>query len=247
MAAVGPRGAISHVSALALWGAPVPRRHVGDAALIHVVTTAGRVRRPGIAGHEGARVEDFRLSPPGVLAVAPALAWCQSAELLSRNVLVAIGDFLVTGRRSAPGRRDVPVCSREELADAVRAFGRRRGVRVLRDALELVRAGVDSPRESELRLVLRDAGLPEPVIGHRVATSMGMREPDLAYPDRRIAFEYEGEHHRSDRRQWRADFARVRAFQTEGWTVIRVNDDDLRDEERRHALIGTVRSLLRRR
>ncbi|SDZ40610.1 Protein of unknown function [Herbiconiux ginsengi] len=53
------------------------------------------------------------------------------------------------------------------------------------------------------------------------------RPADLAYPAWKVAIEYEGDHHRTDQRQWRRDIARARALQALGWTVIRVTLADL--------------------
>ncbi|WP_300266578.1 hypothetical protein [Microbacterium sp.] len=50
--------------------------------------------------------------------------------------------------------------------------------------------------------------------------------------------------HRTNKRRWRGDFDRVRAFQEAGWTVIRVNADDLSDAKRRVALVAQLRGLL---
>ncbi|MFT4259002.1 hypothetical protein [Microbacterium sp.] len=243
--AAGERAAVSHVSALVLWGAPVPSGVVGEHAAIHVTTASGRIRRPGIVGHEGAEPSQFVQAPMGVRAIAPAVAWCQYAADADFVSLVAIGDFLVTGRRRGR-RRERAICTIEELRQAVADHGARRGARMLARALSAIREGVDSRQETELRLLLVDAGLPEPAIGVRVATHLGELVPDLAYPGARVILEYEGDHHRTDRRQWRSDFERVRAFQRAGWIVIRVNADDLADARRRASLVAQVRDLLAR-
>lgn len=50
----------------------------------------------------------------------------------------------------------------------------------------------------------------------------GSVTPHLAYPDLRIAIEYEGDHHRTDRIQWSHDIERERWVCQEGWDYIRV-------------------------
>lgn len=243
--------AFSHSTALRIWGAPLPDALEREDAHLHIGTCGTtRRRRPGIVGHRLAAHTPMCLSPDGLRTVAPATAWCQFAsqrddrtDVEMRRALVAAGDFLITGRRRKGGREPA-ICHVDELRSAVIAHGSRRGARMLAEAVSLVRSGVDSPKETELRLLLGEAGLDEPVVGHVVPTRLGPLQPDLAYPHRRVLLEYEGDAHRQNRRRWRGDFERVRAFQQAGWTVIRVNADDLADKARRGALIAQLRALL---
>ncbi|WP_194421869.1 hypothetical protein [Microbacterium abyssi] len=248
---MGENEAFCHSTALGLWGAPLPLAlELVDSAL-HIGTRGTtRRRRTGVIGHRISADTSMCLSPDGLRTVVPATAWCQfasqrdgrtDAEMLL--ALVSAADHLVTGRRRSGGREPA-ICTTDDLVAAVAAYGSGRGARMLAQALSLVRSGVDSPKETELRLMLGDAGLDEPVVGHVVQTRLGPLEPDLAYPHRRVLIEYEGDAHRENRRRWRGDFERVRAFQEAGWTVIRVNADDLADERRRAALILQLRALL---
>ncbi len=245
------REAFSHSTALGVWGAPLPSDLAGPEAALHIGTRGStRRRRDGIIGHRLARSTPVAMTPDGIVTVAPATAWCQFAsqqgDRSRREMLLAVvcvADFLITGRR-VRGRREPRICTPSHLRSAVLAHGAGRGARILSDALTLMRSGVDSPKETELRLLLAEANIAEAVIGHIVPTRLGSLEPDLAYPERRVLIEYEGDQHREDRRQWRGDFERVRAFQQAGWTVIRVNSDDLSDEARRAALIAQIRALL---
>lgn len=241
----------SHSTALRLWGAPLPAQFGATGAALHIGTPgATRRRRVGVIGHRFAPGTPMRLSPDGLRTVAPATAWCQFASQrddLSDDemlvALVAVADCLITGRRTK-GIRDDPACTPEEMRAAVIAHGSGRGARMLAAALSLMRVGVDSPKETELRLLLHGAGVAEPTIGHIIPTRLGPLTPDLAYPAKRVLIEYEGDAHRENRRRWRGDFERVRAFQQAGWTVIRVNADDLTDEARCNALIAQLRLLL---
>jgi hypothetical protein len=58
--------------------------------------------------------------------------------------------------------------------------------------------------ESRLRMLLVLAGLPEPTVNHIVRDDRGnwVRRFDLAYPDLRIAIEYDGRHHIERQEQW---------------------------------------------
>ncbi|MGH1527292.1 DUF559 domain-containing protein [Leifsonia sp. L25] len=51
--------------------------------------------------------------------------------------------------------------------------------------------------------------------------------PDLSIPERRLAFEYEGDGHRVERWQWHKDIERRELLEAEGWRVVRVTAHDL--------------------
>ncbi|OJZ75554.1 hypothetical protein BRW65_03095 [Mycobacterium paraffinicum] len=113
----------------------------------------------------------------------------------------------------------------ELLADRYRG---RRGVRRARRALTLVDAGAESPRETWLRLLLIEAGYPRPRTQIPVYGEYGelIAVLDMGWEDAKIALEYEGDHHRTDRRQFRRDIARFDALAGLGWTAIRVTAED---------------------
>lgn len=98
-----------------------------------------------------------------------------------------------------------------------------RGTAAARSALPLLRHGVDSAPECLLRLLIVGAGLPEPDVNRWIVDRDGRRisRPDLHYRERRIAMEYEGEHHLTDPRQWSRDIERDERLRALGWTVLR--------------------------
>ncbi len=91
--------------------------------------------------------------------------------------------------------------------------------------------------ESLLRHLLLRAGVPEPVINADVFDSHGgwIARPDLSYPNRQIAIEYDGRHHLHDRRQWEDDIARRHNLEDEGWVVRVVTASDVLVRPRRTA------------
>jgi hypothetical protein len=106
-----------------------------------------------------------------------------------------------------------------------------RGSRRLRAALPLVDAGAASPKESWLRLLLIDAGLPAPT------TQIPVRSPvngrywpfaflDMGWEDYRVSAEYDGDQHRTDRPQYVRDHRRQRKLERLGWINIRVINED---------------------
>lgn len=91
-------------------------------------------------------------------------------------------------------------------------------------ALESVRLGMESPRETLLRLLLIRGGLPEPDAGVEIVDGHGkfLARVDLCYREWRVVVEYDGDQHRTDPRQYSRDIARIEALQRAGWTVVRV-------------------------
>jgi hypothetical protein len=116
---------------------------------------------------------------------------------------------------------------RPELEDHARHRSLK-GCRRLRTLLPLVDPRAESPMETLLRLLLHDAGAPPPTPQYEVRGNDGrlIGRVDLAYPQWRIAIEYEGDHHR-ERAQFRRDIARVNALRDAGWLVLRFTADDV--------------------
>jgi very-short-patch-repair endonuclease len=71
--------------------------------------------------------------------------------------------------------------------------------------------------------------LPEPQVGRPVYDSDGgwLAQPDLSYPDYRIAIEYDGRHHLLDSSQWRRDIRRRENLERAGWLVRVITAADL--------------------
>lgn len=202
----------SHTTALALHGAPLPEL---DPAL-HVSVAFPRTppRRDGIRGHSLTSSPVVMLS--GLPAAPAVVAWAQSAMILDRIDLVAVGDHLAAAFSGV-----------EALASTADSWANRPGHRKLLWAVARVRLGVRSRPESHLRLLLMRARLPEPVVAHPVVVEGGVvLHPDLAYPDVRLAIEYEGEGHR-DPRRWEHDIERRELLADARWRTIRVTKTQL--------------------
>ncbi len=147
----------------------------------------------------------------------PVHAWCDVASTSSLHDAVALGDGV---RRR---------WSTDELMRAVvDSRGRSRGVVRLREAVALVRYPVDSWWESVVRLLLVEAGVPEPDVNQDVSAAGGwLSRPDLSWPGVEVAIEYDGDHHRTSKRQWRHDQARRRVMRQHGWIVLELTADDV--------------------
>ncbi len=206
----------SHVTAGALLGLPV-RASVGQ---IHVSVPADVVtprRRPGLITHQR-RMYEAPVHVQGVPVSRPAQLFLDLASVLDLAELVVVGDALLAGRL------DLPTIQRY-LAERPR----HRGVLRAREAATLLRQHVDSPQETRLRLAIVRAGLPEPEVNVPVFDAAGgwIGSPDLGYRQYRIAIQYEGDAHRTNRRRWRQDIARDEAFTDSGWLVLRAVADDI--------------------
>jgi hypothetical protein len=210
---LAPDQLFSHVTAARLYGIPLPYRLERQRA-IDIWAPQIQVRAAGVIGHRSAPLA--RKYVRGLPVVTPVRAWIQLGPLLDHVSLVAAGDDLV--------RRKRPLSSLDELKREVDGSRGVRGIRSLRAAFADVRAGTDSPMETRLRLLLVDAGLPEPIIGHAIHTRAGtfVGTPDLVYVHERIAIEYEGELHQIDPAIFAADIERRERMEAAGWHVIRV-------------------------
>lgn len=108
-------------------------------------------------------------------------------------------------------------------------------------------ARAESPPETRTRLVLRHGGVPEPIPQYRVFEARGREvgRVDFGWPELRTGLEYQGDHHRTDRRQWRRDAVRTTELAAAGWLVLPVTAHDLFVDPA--GLVRRVRAALRQR
>ena len=223
-----PGAVISGVSAAEILGLPLPRHlEYTTTRTVHCSVPIDRRRRSGhgaimhTAPDEPAvlRIQGLRLSAP-----VPLL--CELAAVLDHEQLVACCDHLV-----GPSSRVRPRISLELLRAAVERSGPTYRISRVRAAVADARERVDSPKETETRLLLRDAGFAEPVVNLSIrapATGEGFRL-DLSYPELKLAIEYDGFWHSTDRRRHRRDRRKDDVLHELGWRVVRASDQDLRE------------------
>ena len=206
-----------------------------DVLYVGVAAPARAIRCAGVAGRKIAVDPSEVVSIGGLRVTTPERTWCDLAAHLSRDDLVAAGDFFI--------RRDSPLASLETLRSSLRRHPSRRGRPTLVAAVPLLDAGAESRQESILRLVLLDAGLGPVKTNVPLRTRSGQRyRADLLLPDKRTILEYQSEYH-ADLAQFRDDMTRRSRLEADGWTVIYINADDLRDTgelaDRLRTLIAT--------
>lgn len=224
-ARMAPNEFFSHSTAALLLGTPLSRKLECQHELhVSVLAPDAPPQAAGVIGHllqqaSTGTYDGFRIA-------APQTVWCQLAGMLALDDLVAAGDYLVTGPDAHHGAPAFTTAV--ELAAAVAASPRRRGIRTARLAIELVRVGPRSRPESHLRVLIVRAGLPEPQINLPVRVLDGRQIlVDLAYPEIKLGLEYEGDWHRTDPEKWASDLARREDLLDVGWEIIRIHRQDL--------------------
>jgi hypothetical protein len=218
----------SHETAAHLWGLPLPRGQ--DTAPVLHVTVPAPLRAPrsrGVRGHQVrehlVRVVEHR----GVRISDPVTTWAMLAGRLSETDLICAGDALIRDLpdpgRSLHASRPQPLADRYGVLDVLES-GRRPGLASLRRAAEQLSERSRSPAETRTRLVLAAAGLPVPELNLAVEDGDGrsLAEVDLAFPVYRVGVEYEGDHHRTDRHQFRHDIDRIEKLTAHGWRIVRL-------------------------
>jgi very-short-patch-repair endonuclease len=132
--------------------------------------------------------------------------------------------------------------TKQDLMALVDRYSGARGNRRARSAIDMMDAGAESPKESWLRLVLIKAGLLRPSTQIHVTDGELIAYLDMGWEQPMVALEYDGDHHRTDRRQYVKDIRRAEMFDRLGWLVVRVIKED-----RPHDIINRVRNALARR
>jgi hypothetical protein len=232
------RAAFSHATAARLHALPLPSSLEDDDTFDVIVPRGARAPRlKRVRGHHSTLGEKDIDERTHVRATTPERTFCDLASMLTLAQLVAVGDVLLS-RGGAAARR--------ALTAAVAAHPARKHRRRLCRALELLDARSESPKESELRVLLIEAGFPVPEVNHVVVDGAQafVARVDLAYPDLKIAIEYEGDQHRTDKAQWRKDLTRRRRLEALGWIYLPVTQADLSDPV---ALLADLRTALARR
>lgn len=210
-----PDAALSHVSSLRLRGLAMRPEMP-----LHFSTNSGlRTRQRGIVVHR----RQGHLNPTmrsGFPILGPDRTFVDCGTQLSLRQLVEVGDWLVA----------------QELTDLVtlRDYVIRShldGVLRARDAVAMVREGVESVRESAVRWEIVRSGLPEPEINLDILDALGgfLARGDLVYRVWKLLVEYDGWHHERDAVQRQRDHLRREALEHAGWRVIVITTADMRN------------------
>lgn len=167
----------------------------------------------------------------GVTCMHPMDAWIQFAQYLNLTELVVLAEALIRRYGYAI----------EQFTQRLTAFHRVIGRARCEAALKLVKPS-DSVQETRTRLALMLFGLPIPQTQYGITDSENgyTYTVDMAYPQYKVAIEYDGDHHRRFRKQYVRDQQKRRRLRQLGWTVIEVFADDLWNTAKQRAFSQEV-------
>lgn len=208
-----PAAWVSHHSAAELHG--IPFENPPAAPQCTVPAAALRIRRTGVTCHidrfEGRGVIELG----GIPCSSPARIWVEIAPA-DRLQAISLGDQLIRKPRPRFEGRAHPFCELSDLRDFTHGVADRMArvkprclardewrhlterLEHLRDWADLVRIGADSPPETEMRIAMIDAGLPEPILQHPIFDGDRLvTVADAAFPEDRVAIFYDGSPHRT--------------------------------------------------
>lgn len=159
-------------------------------------------------------------------ATAPAWTAVEVARQLRRPRALATLDAALRSRW----------CTANDLEQVVREQRGRRGIAAVRGLLPFADARSESAMESEARLVMIDYGLPRPELQYTIHGANGERwRVDFAWPDARVAAEYESVEWHAGRAEMLRDKTRFAGVQETGWTLVPIVADDVRRRPERLA------------
>ncbi|WP_026357216.1 hypothetical protein [Mycobacterium sp. 141] len=185
---------------------------------IHVLDPGVRMRPTvGLMVHQRIGAPLRRVA--GRLATAPAWTAVEIARQLPRPRALAALDGVL---HSA-------LCTPADLDKAVREQAGRRGIVAVRELLPYADGRAESAMESEARLVMIDHGLPLPELQYEIHGRHGqLWRVDFAWPEARVAAEYEGLDWHSGPAKMIEDKTRLAGIQEQAWTVIPIVAQDVR-------------------
>jgi AbiEi antitoxin C-terminal domain/Protein of unknown function (DUF559) len=187
---------------------------------VHVIDPAPRhlAARDWLVLHQLFARPDEVISVDGLLATTPARTAIEVARNVGRPRALAVLDAAL--------RRQVAM---EELAEQCERQAGRRGIVEVRTLLPLADGRAESPMESVTRLICLQAGLPAPELQFVICDESGWpaRYLDLAWPDHKVAVEYDGVAAHTGAEALRRDRARHNFLVERGWTIIYATADDV--------------------
>jgi very-short-patch-repair endonuclease len=230
----GPGAAASHLAAARLWEIP----GFATAGIELSVPRHRSRRRKGQRIHESSDLDRCTIEERSGVPVTDA----------SRTILDLaryVGPIRLHRSIEALRRREDLTWSSliETLAQHARQG--RHGVRRLRSVI-LAHAHREEITDTDMELLvlslIREGGLPEPTLHHRVLDGdRFVAEVDLAYPEHRIAIECDGSIHLVEEVRDR-DLTRQNDLILAGWTVLRFSYERLRT--RPEAVLAEIRAAL---
>lgn len=183
-----------------------------------------RVRRRGIKQLRGKLSQSEITEDDSHCITTVERTFLDLGLMMSARQLVYVADGLLP----AAQRRRVSLTTKDSLLEYLQHKKNHRGKEVCLQALDLAAEGVDSVKETELRLLLGEYGITELAVNPVIRDGCGryVCEPDLADFARKISIQYEGVHH-TGLRQMRLDEERRARTHIAGWVEVRIFAADL--------------------
>lgn len=224
-----PDAVVAGVAASALHGA----RWVGADEPIEVVM-GGRRAQAGLIIRNDSLHPDEVTTIAGVRVTTVTRTAFDLARCYPRDRAVTRLDALRRARRF----------STDEVLTLAGRHPRARGLKRLRTSLPLVDGGAESPKETWLRLLFIDAGLPRPTTQVVVRDVDGsyVRRVDMCWKEFKVGAEYDGQQHLTSRTDYVNDVRVARVLRRLNWHVIHVIKEDRPAE-----IVAEARATLRSR
>jgi hypothetical protein len=205
-----------------------------DDWLLAELNRGSRDKTRGIILHSDTLDDDEMCVRDGIRLTTPA----RTAFDLGRRIGLTAAVIRLDALMNAT---ELKVADVELLAERHRGA---RGLVQLRQALQLVDGGAESPYETKTRLVLVGAGLPRPQTQIEVLNDWGAvtARIDMGWEEWKVGVEFDGAQHWTDPAQRTWDIDRLAELEARGWTIIRVSADMLR--HRPHVVIARIRSAM---
>lgn len=158
--------------------------------------------------------------PWGCFLAHPVEALVEAAPYISVWRLTACIDSLMTTRIVINEQVTLPLFDTHMISESLgRLPPRSRSVRRVRAALHSAQGPTLSPNETLTRLIARRHGIPRPEMNHPVAVRGKTFYLDLAWPDDKVALEYNGGAHYENRSQYEDENHRIQLLRDAGWDV----------------------------
>jgi hypothetical protein len=212
--AAGPDAASAHLAAGAVWA--MPGIHRGEPEV--VVPSPRWARLPGVRVHRSDSLYKKHVTIRHDIPVTTA-----ARTLFDLSTVVGPA-FLGKLLNSSLRRHIVTLTELRECCDDLAARGRRR-LTIVRAVLDERGLGIDpGDSDPEAKLVgwLLSAGFPRPVQQHQVVVRRRLYLLDLAYPEQKVAIEYDSWEHHGNRDAFDRDSRRRAALSLEGWAYLGV-------------------------
>jgi len=212
--ATNRRGVIAGAAAAALHGA----QWVDDDVPIELIASRARPQR-GLVIRDEALNDDEVTWVDRLPVTTQVRTAFDLARFLDRDQAVARLDSLMRAQ----------VFSIEGVMQLADRYRGARGLKSLREVLPLVDGGAASPRETWLRLLYIDAGLPRPTTQIPIVEGRGrlVRMADMGWEEFMVVSEYDGDQHRTNRWQYTKDIRSLRRARQLGWIVDQVIKEDV--------------------